>query len=476
MNGSSDAALGAATRSIATGDFEEAEDIASTAIRAGRDDPALRLAHATALAKQLSFDRAIEQCLHVLHRAECGEPHRLGAIRVMACCATQIGDPDMVRPHLRAIPFERSTRPTERSWRPRILARIGAADEARRDLVALLDAYPGDPLIVGLLGQTLQEMGEAEGLHLEMALMGRAFFSAYNPTVHPLNKIWEGEPLAGRSIVLVPQGGFGDLFDCIRFAGRLKDLGAARVTAIIGEKARGLVAGAGVDEVVDFPEAEAAIGRSDVWVPIPGLKRVAVLSREVAWRGGYLKAPESDVAPALVRAMRERAAGRPCVGLYWHSDRDLGEHKSVPLSALWPLFARQDVHWVILQRGFGLRRLRASGLGAEATVLGDDLSFDDTAAVMAGLDGVVSICAWAFHLAGALGLRTWLLAGRVMDCRHLDREHDAVLYADCASLVRQPRIGDWPGAIARLTAELDVLALAHRADAVGTAAQEIPRQ
>ncbi len=383
----------------------------------------------------------------------------------MACCGTQVGDPDLVRPHLAAAGLERAAHPVERCWHPRILARIGATDEARDALAALHAEVPDDPLVTGILGQTMQEMGDAAGLRLEMALMGRAFFRTFHAPVHPPERIWEGEPLAGRSIVLVPHGGFGDMFDCIRYAARLKGLGARRVTAVIGAKGRHLVAGAGVDEVIDFSEAAAVIGRSDFWVPVPGLKRVAVLSGEVTGRGGYLMAPPSAVAAPLARAMRERAAGRPCVGLYWHSDRDLGEHKSVPLPALWPLFARRDVHWVILQRGFGLRRLHACGLGAEATVLGDDLSFDDTAAVMAQLDGVASICAWAFHLAGALGVRAWLLAGRVMDCRHLDRERDSVLYADCASLVRQPRIGDWPGAIARLTDELDAFVPTRRTGA-----------
>lgn len=42
-------------------------------------------------------------------------------------------------------------------------------------------------------------------------------------------------------------------------------------------------------------------------------------------------------------------------------------------------------------------------------------------------------------------------------------ERESVRYSDCASLVRQPRIGDWAGAVAPLGAELDAILSTHRA-------------
>ena len=98
-----------------------------------------------------------------------------------------------------------------------------------------------------------------------------------------------------------------------------------------------------------------------------------------------------------------------------------------------------------------------AGLGGEATVVGEELSFDETGALIAALDGVATICAWPFHLSGALGVRTWLLASRVMDGRHLNRERTSVVYPNNAKLVRQPAFGDWPGAVASLMSELDAL-------------------
>lgn len=152
--------------------------------------------------------------------------------------------------------------------------------------------------------------------------------------------------------------------------------------------------------------------------------------------------------------MRAAANGRPAIGIYWHSDADAGEGKSVPLYALLPLLEMAEVHWVVLQRGFGRRRLIAAGLQCGMTVVDADLTFDETAALIARLDGVVSICASIFHLAAALGVRSCLLAGRVLHSRHENRERESVLYPGIATLARQPTHGDWRGAVMACVADI----------------------
>jgi hypothetical protein len=452
-----DGASEAVARRIASGDFEAAEDLLRGAIADRPNDLDLRQLQAACLAKQLCFDRALEQSLHVLHRAEARWAQRLGAIRTMVACATQMGMPDIVRPYLAGLSEGETGHPSERCWHPRILARLGAAEEAHEILRDLLKEFPGDPLITGILGQTLLELGNGEGRRHELAQASRAFFDVYYPRSPPRDRMWEGEALEGRSVAILCHSGFGDLFQYLRYVRGLKALGAGHVAAIANPRCHGLVASSGVDEVAAPDDQDAILARSDLWVPVFGLARVAASAGDGVEAGGYLAAPESDAAGRLAQEMRARAAGRPCLGLYWHSDRDLGEHKSIPLAAILPLLARPDIHCLILQRGFALRKMTEAGLGGRATVMGEDLSFDETASLMNRLDGVVSICAWPFHLAGALGVRTWLLAGRVLDGRHLNRERMSVLYSDCASLVRQGRAGDWPRTIARLMTELDTL-------------------
>jgi hypothetical protein len=117
------------------------------------------------------------------------------------------------------------------------------------------------------------------------------------------------------------------------------------------------------------------------------------------------------------------------------------------------------VHWVLVQRGFALRqwqeRLGDHPLNEAVSVLDEDLDFDTTAAVLARLDGMATICAWSLHLAAALGVRCWLLAARVLSPRHENHERESVLYPGTVTLARQPACGDWAGAVAQANADLD---------------------
>jgi ADP-heptose:LPS heptosyltransferase len=130
-----------------------------------------------------------------------------------------------------------------------------------------------------------------------------------------------------------------------------------------------------------------------------------------------------------------------------------GSLRSVPLGTLLPLFGLPNVHWVITQRGVALRQFMRSGLNAQCSVLAETSTFDDTGALFAGLDGVVTIDSYSLHMAGAQGVPTWFLAGRSLDWRHFNEETRSEWYPS-VRLVRQPAMGDWRSAVEDLRQQL----------------------
>ncbi|MGC5780596.1 hypothetical protein [Methylobacterium sp. NFXW15] len=440
---------------LAEGDFEYAEEIARAALKAQPGDLALRLSFADCLAKQLVFDRAIEQCLHVLHAPNVTQADALVASDRLFRCASQLGQPELGLPYLDHVDLRHSPHASDRCWRPRLLWILDRLEEAAHDFERLLIEFPGDPFVSHFLGETMLMLGREDGLRHSISSTSRSFFSTYFPETPLIERMWEGEPLHGRSITVLATGGHGDYFRMAKHIRQLRALGASHIIATTRGRYRALIESAGADEVVGFGEVDAAKQRSDFWVGTFGLIRADLAGGAACKASGYLTPPDSMQAQAIARRMRGRAQGRPCIGLYWHSDAPGGETKSVPLHCLIPLLARDDIHWVILQQGFGLRRFVEAGLDRHATVVDADLPFDDAGALFRELDGLASIDAWPFNLAGAVGTRTWLMAGRILEAIHHNSERDSFLYSDCATIARQPKVGDWPGAIARLNAELD---------------------
>jgi len=82
--------------------------------------------------------------------------------------------------------------------------------------------------------------------------------------------------------------------------------------------------------------------------------------------------------------------------------------------------------------------------------IGDALNdFEDTAAVAALVDVVISVDTSVVHLAGAMGRPTWILVPFCPDWRWMLVRDDAPWYPT-ARLFRQPALGDWDSVIARV--------------------------
>jgi ADP-heptose:LPS heptosyltransferase len=177
--------------------------------------------------------------------------------------------------------------------------------------------------------------------------------------------------------------------------------------------------------------------------------------------------PYLHVQPERERYWQGRLAPRvrPRIGLVWsgspthHNDRS----RSIPLARLAGLIAETDVSWISLQtevRSSDAEALRAlPGLLHFGSQLRD---FADTAAVIAGLDAVVSVDTSVAHLSGALGQRTMILLPHAADFRWMRGRGDTPWYPT-ATLLRQTAFGDWDNVIERLRGEIASLALGRAA-------------
>ena len=99
--------------------------------------------------------------------------------------------------------------------------------------------------------------------------------------------------------------------------------------------------------------------------------------------------------------------------------------------------------------------------GMTVETLGPDFdagpdAFVDTAAVMKCLDLVVTSDTSIPHLAGALGVPTWVALSHVPDWRFMRDRPDSPWYPTMR-LFRQPARGDWASVFAEICAALESL-------------------
>lgn len=263
---------------------------------------------------------------------------------------------------------------------------------------------------------------------------------------------WQGEPLAGKSVLICPEAGMGDMLLLCRYGAVLRELGVARVSMLCHAPLKALLQTLdGIDEVIAIGEAVPAEGW-DYWAPVlslPGLCGTTLETIPVAT--AYLRAQ-----PQAVQDWAERLPAAPLrVGLAWKGNASFENDDArslASLDALAPLGAVEGVQFVSLQKGAGEDEIsNAITLAASGAALAD---MADTAALIANLDLVISVDTAVAHLAGALGKPCWLLLPDYLpDWRWLSGRLDSPWYP-AMRLFRQPCMVGWEPLICHVADEL----------------------
>jgi hypothetical protein len=165
------------------------------------------------------------------------------------------------------------------------------------------------------------------------------------------------------------------------------------------------------------------------------------------------------------------------VGLVWQGNPTYraDDQRSIPLARLLPLAKMEGVDLYSLQKHHGREQLLAFERGATpvptdlgGTLDDDGAAFLDTAAVLRALDLLVTSDTAIAHLAGALGVETWLLLAHRPDWRW-GTAGDRTPFYPRTRLFRQERRGDWTELVERVCC-----ALAARRDAAGVRVDHSP--
>ncbi len=259
---------------------------------------------------------------------------------------------------------------------------------------------------------------------------------------------WTGELLKGRRLFLRDEQGFGDVLMFARFIPELKRRGAGRVVVECQPELMRLMAMApGVDAVVRRGTMRVECDLEAPLLSLPGMFGVTLDT--VSHHAPYLVAPEPELA--LPREDRLK------MGLVW-AGKTSPRDRSILLEDLLPLLG--DPRFAAWSFQLGPRASDVKRLGADAMIL--DLGprlvdFAETAAILKQVDLLVTIDTATAHLAGALGVPTFLLLLYTSDWRWFDEGGTSPWYPSMR-IFRQRRPNQWDAPLADLAQALTAFA------------------
>lgn len=267
--------------------------------------------------------------------------------------------------------------------------------------------------------------------------------------------VWDGSPLAGRTLLVHDEQGVGDTIMFARYAALLQTHGARVFLDCNGQLVRLLSSMPGIAGVIPRYDPVPPHDVHVALASLPHMLRATLYTIPAPF--AYLRAE-----PDLVENWRARLGPRRGlrIGLVWAGNPEFKSDRlrSPGLAAFRPLLDLPRVSVYGLQKGPGRRDLdRCGPLPASFVDLGADVAdFADTAAIMENLDLIVSSCTGPAHLAGALGRPVWTVLPFAPDWRWLEHGVCTPWYPTMR-LFRQERRGDWSAVVARLCGMLESL-------------------
>lgn len=226
-------------------------------------------------------------------------------------------------------------------------------------------------------------------------------------------KRWNGDSIEGH-LLLVHEQGLGDTFQFIRYAKFLKNMGIFchfqgpdKLHELLLQS--GLILSCCTN--AHLPPSEC----SD-WIPMMSIPGALYKNQNTHVAG---ETPYLIIDKYLSKQweLKLKSKKKLKIALHWQGNPDheftTSRGRSFTLETLAPLTSLSDIEWISLQKGSGSEQ-QANGSFANRwhpmqRIIDETWDFRQTAAILSTCDGLISSDSGIAHLAGACGIKVWML-------------------------------------------------------------------
>lgn len=343
-----------------------------------------------------------------------------------------------------------------------VLARLNRHADALADFTKALQLDPH--CIVGKWNESISRLALGE-YRLGWALYESRFELAALPGSDRGLPLWQGEDIAGKTILLTAEQGLGDVLQFVRYAPLVAARGANVVLLVQPSLTRLLSSVEGVQHVVDL---NAPTPDAELYCPLMSLPHRFQTSVEtIPACIPYIHAAPSDIAVWKARMAADGPEQALRVGLVWAgsarkslANREMANadaRRSITLQHFAPCARVPEILFYSVQKGEPAAQAAMPPAGMRLIDhTASLLDFGQTAALVMNLDLLITVDTSVAHLAGALGQPVWVL-NRFDRCwRWLQGRADTPWYPSMR-LFQQTETGQWEMVMEAVARELACL-------------------
>jgi len=268
------------------------------------------------------------------------------------------------------------------------------------------------------------------------------------------DKLLENQDVRGKRVLVYSEQGLGDNIQFLRYLKLLKEKGAFVIFECNPKLYHLFEEHKYIDEIIKQTELKEPQVEYDYQAALLSLPKffnteLVTIPNEVPYLFAKPEKIETWSKIICCDAVMK-------IGIVWSgaSNNLYGKNRSCKLDDFIPLFSIEGVQYFSLQKEETDNPIDYKGLPVTSFKYVDKIPFIDTSAIIKNLDLVISIDTSIAHLAGAMGIETWVMLPYFSDWRWFLHRDDSPWYPTM-KLFRQQKNGDWKSTIEQVKEKLE---------------------
>ena len=279
------------------------------------------------------------------------------------------------------------------------------------------------------------------------------------PHVMPIIKHYESKTLLNRSrLLVVSEQGLGDTLQFMRYIKFLKEK-KFKVTFCAQRCLHKLIRSSNIDKKpIDIEEAKL-ITKGE-WISLLSLPSyLGVTPQKPLMYQPYIKAN-----PKLIEKWNNllNQEKRPIIGINWQGNPNVEKStlkgRSFQLEKFAKIIDKNNITLLSLQKGYGLEQMSTCSFSNrfinEQDKINEIIDFDETAAIIANCNLIITSDTCVAHLAGGMGKPVWLLI-QYIPYWTWGMNKSTTFWYPSMRLFRQKKINDWDEVMERVSKALE---------------------
>ena len=379
------------------------------------------------------------------------EPDNTQAYFNLGCCYLALGQFDQaINAFDQTLTYQPSALPAlyNIGYTYKTAGKLPEAIEIYQHILAYHDDYEPAQLALGFAYLTYGDFNNGWHQH-------ERYLKKSGKNGDELRELLRTNTIAGKTILLTPEGGLGDTIQFFRYAEKLYTMGAYVIACVQKPLVPLLSHCSYINEIIPSTNIVPPHDARATFMSLPAIfhDTEETFPKNIP----YITA-SSELTAEWHQKLENNNTYK--IGICWQADKHNDEsrlpiaRRGCPLHCFTTLTSLTNIQLYSLQKYDGIEEIATMPSTFPITIFNnlDEQSgpFMDTAALMKNLDLIITVDTAIAHLAGALGCKVWLLLPYATDWRWITNRTDSPWYPTMR-IFKQPSPFDWENVLKQVS-------------------------